>query len=64
MKFARIAFGVAYGVVALRPLYFSSGKLATTLGYVECDVRDENNQLIARAGSTYLALNGTKGTGL
>lgn len=34
-----------------------------TLGYVECDVRDENNKLIAKISSTCLALGGTRGAG-
>jgi uncharacterized protein (TIGR00369 family) len=34
-----------------------------TLGYVECEVRDENNKLIAKTSSTCLALNATKGAG-
>jgi uncharacterized protein (TIGR00369 family) len=34
-----------------------------TLGYVECEIRDENSKLIAKTSSTCLALNGTKGAG-
>jgi uncharacterized protein (TIGR00369 family) len=34
-----------------------------TLGYVECEVRDENNKLIAKVSSTCLALNKPQGTG-
>jgi uncharacterized protein (TIGR00369 family) len=34
-----------------------------TLGYVECDIRDEDKKLIAKTSSTCLALNGTEGTG-
>jgi uncharacterized protein (TIGR00369 family) len=34
-----------------------------TLGYVECDVRDGHNKLIAKTSSTCLALNGTQGAG-
>jgi uncharacterized protein (TIGR00369 family) len=34
-----------------------------TLGYVECEVRDENDKLIAKTSSTCLALSGTKGDG-
>jgi uncharacterized protein (TIGR00369 family) len=34
-----------------------------TLGYVECEVRDENNKLIAKVSSTCLALNKTHETG-
>ena len=30
-----------------------------TLGYVECEIRDENNKLIAKTTSTWMALNGT-----
>lgn len=34
-----------------------------TLGYLECEIRDENNKLIAKTSSTCLALNGTQGAG-
>jgi len=34
-----------------------------TIGYVECDIRDEDKKLIAKTSSTCLALNGTEGTG-
>jgi uncharacterized protein (TIGR00369 family) len=33
------------------------------LGYVECEVRDENNKLVAKTSSTCVALTGTKGAG-
>lgn len=34
-----------------------------TLGFVECDIRDENNKLIAKTSSTCLALDAAKGAG-
>jgi uncharacterized protein (TIGR00369 family) len=34
-----------------------------TLGYMECDVRDENNKLIAKTSSTCVVLHGSNGAG-
>lgn len=34
-----------------------------TLGFVECDIRDDQDKLIAKASSTCLALDAAKGTG-
>src|SRR5580704_5367632 len=34
-----------------------------TVGYVECEIRDENDKLIARTSSTCLVLDGAKGAG-
>jgi acyl-coenzyme A thioesterase PaaI-like protein len=36
-------------------------KAGSTLGYVECDVRDQAGRLIARAASTCMRLRGTQG---
>jgi uncharacterized protein (TIGR00369 family) len=51
---------------------FWSGKLIAearvirrgrSVGYVECDMRDENGRLIARAGSTCMTLRGDQAAG-
>ena len=45
---------------------FAEGKVAhrgRTIGYVECDVIDENGKLIAKSNSTCLVLRGEKAAG-
>ncbi len=37
-------------------------KRGRTTGLVECDIMDGNDQLIARAGSTYMAISGDQAT--
>jgi hypothetical protein len=59
--------GGADFIVTLNPRDFPQGKLKarnrTTIGYVECNITDEQNRLVARAASTCMVLRGQKASG-
>jgi uncharacterized protein (TIGR00369 family) len=38
-------------------------KRGRTIGYVECDITDEENRLVAKAASTCMVLRGQKSAG-